>query len=82
LESDHFTLEKKIKLYNEDSANKNKMILIYRMNGDIPETREDIRIRLPIIGSEIRVPLKTLPNFYTPADDKISILRESFRKNK
>ncbi len=82
LESDNFTLEKKIKLCNEDSRNKNQMLLIYRMNGDIPEMREDIHIRLPIIGSEIRVPLKTLPDFYTPSEEKITLHRESFRKDK
>jgi hypothetical protein len=82
LKSDNFTLEKKIKLCNEDSRNKNQMLLIYRLNRDIPETREDIHIRLPIIGSEIRVSLKTLSDFYTPSDEKITLYRESSGKDK
>jgi hypothetical protein len=81
LESDVFTLDKEIELYNEDTRDKNQRLLIYRLNKDIPAAREEIHIRLPIIGSEICVSLKNLSNFYTPSEKKITLDRDDVGKN-
>lgn len=68
LKSKEFTLVKKIKIKCNFGRQKEESLLIYKNNKGTTLKRDFIRMRLPIVGTEITVPLKTLHKFYTPSE--------------
>ena len=50
---------------------KGQSILVYKFNRETSLKRDFIHMRLPIIGREITVPLKTLSDFYTPSNSAL-----------
>src|SRR3989338_3944701 len=73
LRSKEYSLIKTIRLKKERSEAIGELILIYKINKETSVKRDVIHMRLPIIGTEITVPLKQLSNFYTPSKDSVSI---------
>jgi len=86
LKSQEYSLIKTIQLKKEMLPEViGESILIYKINKKTSLKRDVIHMRLPIIDTEITVPLEQLSNFYTPSKNSVSltdIIKKFFNKLK
>jgi hypothetical protein len=68
LKSDDFVEVKRIPIESNYRWLKGEEIVIYRRKVPLSGTDESLRLKLPIVGTEITTPLKQLNNFYTPSN--------------
>lgn len=72
LASDSFELVRRIELETNIPWRKGDAILIYRLKKEPLQTKDKVRIKIPIAGAEIEASMKTLSNFYTPTKKAVA----------
>ena len=68
LASDSFELVKRVDMRTNIPWRKGDAILIYRLKKQPEPTMDTQLIKIPIAGTELKVSMKTLGNFYTPSE--------------